>query len=587
MTQMMGAGIDPGGAEPVWLRKYPADVNWRKTISPAPLTSLMDHAVKTFADRPAVDFLGKILTFAEIGRMVGQAAKGLQQIGVKPGDRVGLFLPNTPYSIVYYYAALTIGATIVNFNPLYALREIEHQVNDSGTRVMVTLDLAVVYDKVHELLGKTCLERIIVCPMAGVLPFPKNLLFPLVKGKEIGKVEKSARIVQHKALMQNDGRYAPVQIDPETAVAVLQYTGGTTGVPKAAMLTHANLMVATEMQHAWTMTGEDALLKRGEETMLLVLPLFHIYALSPCFLRAVDAGWHVILHPRFDAATVLRDLSACKVTIFPAVPTMYTALLALPEFRQADLSALKTCASGGAPLPVEVRDAFERATGVPVLEGWGMTETSPAGSGSLAVDGYRTPRGSCGLPLPGLILEIVDLNDPERLLPPGQTGELCIRGPNVMKGYWKRPDATAEAFAGGRFHTGDVGYLDEDGYAFIVDRIKDLIIAGGYNVYPRMVEEAVYLHDLVEECTVIGIPDEYRGQTVKAFVKLKPRAEEMDIEGWRSYLADKLGRHEMPAAVEYREELPKTPVGKLSKKELVAEEKAKWDAAGGDTRARA
>ncbi|MEN3161594.1 long-chain fatty acid--CoA ligase [Tistrella mobilis] len=570
MTQMMGAGIDPGGAEPVWLRKYPADVNWRKTISPAPLTSLMDHAVKTFADRPAVDFLGKILTFGEIGRMVGQAAKGLQQIGVKPGDRVGLFLPNTPYSIVYYYAALTIGATIVNFNPLYALREIEHQVNDSGTRVMVTLDLAVVYDKVHELLGKTCLERIIVCPMAGVLPFPKNLLFPLVKGKEIGKVEKSARIVQHKALMQNDGRYAPVQIDPETAVAVLQYTGGTTGLPKGAMLTHANLHANARQLEAWF---PDA--RPGQERTMVVLPLFHVFAMTVCMNYSVLAGACMIMLPRFELDQVLETLAKKKPSLFPGVPTMYTAIAHHPKIREFDLSSINYCLSGGAPLPLEVKQTFEKLTGCTLVEGYGLTETSPV-THCNPFNGI-SKEGSIGLPMPGTTIEIVDLEDGETVLPQGSRGEICIRGPQVMAGYWNKPEETAKTMAGGRLHTGDVGYLDEDGYAFIVDRIKDLIIAGGYNVYPRMVEEAVYLHDLVEECTVIGIPDEYRGQTVKAFVKLKAGAHLTAAE-LTAFLKERLSPIEMPKQIEFRDALPKTLIGKLSKKELVQEEKEKYEA---------
>ncbi|MEN3161689.1 AMP-binding protein [Tistrella mobilis] len=562
---------------PYWASSYPPGIDWRLPWRPRAVTTVLASAVAEFGPKPMVSFGETSFTYAEIDRLSDRAAAGLARLGVGPGRQLGLYLPNTPVYPIMFFAAMKLGAIVVNMSPLDALRELRHKVEDGEVAVLVTLALPPFAETALKLADETGLGTLVMARRPDGLPGDGPVPLP-----------DDPRVRDYQDIIACTDPVTPAVIaDPAEEVAVLQYTGGTTGVPKAAMLTHANLMVATEMQHAWTMTGEDALLKRGEETMLLVLPLFHIYALSPCFLRAVDAGWHVILHPRFDAATVLRDLSACKVTIFPGVPTMYTAMLALPEFRQTDLSALKTCASGGAPLPVEVRDAFERATGIPVLEGWGMTETSPAGTASQARDGYRTPRGSCGLPLPGLILEIVDLNDPDRLLPPGQTGELCIRGPNVMKGYWKRPDATAEAFAGGRFHTGDVGYMDEKGYLYLVDRKKDMILSGGFNVYPRVIEEAIYEHPSVSEVIVIGVPDAYRGQSAKAFVKLKPGAEEMDIEGWRSYLADKLGRHEMPAAVEYREELPKTPVGKLSKKELVAEEKAKWDAAGGDTRARA
>ncbi|WP_188582344.1 long-chain fatty acid--CoA ligase [Tistrella bauzanensis] len=570
MTQMMGAEVQADAIDPVWLKRYPADVDWRQAFPPAPLTSLMDHAVATYGNRPAVDFLGKIMTYEQIGRLVDQAAKGLQQIGVKKGDRVGLFLPNTPYSIIYYYAALTIGATIVNFNPLYAPREIEHQVNDSGTRVMVTLDLAVVYDKAQALLGKTCLERIVVCPMAGVLPFPKNLLFPLVKCKEIGRIEKSARIVHHKGLVRNDGRFAPVPIDPETTVAVLQYTGGTTGLPKGAMLTHANLLANARQLEAWFPAGRP-----GEERTMVVLPLFHVFAMTVCMNYSILAGACMIMLPRFDLDQVLDTLAKKKPSLFPGVPTMYTAIANHPKIREVDLSSINYCLSGGAPLPLEVKHIFEKLTGCTLVEGYGLTETSPVTHCNPFTGVSK--EGSIGLPMPGTTIEIVDLEDGQTLMPQGERGEICIRGPQVMAGYWNKPEETAKTMSGGRLHTGDVGYLDEDGYAFIVDRIKDLIIAGGYNVYPRMVEEAIYLHDSVEECTVIGIPDEYRGQTVKAFVKLRAGAILTAAE-LTAFLKERLSPIEMPKQIEFRDALPKTLIGKLSKKELVQEETEKYKA---------
>jgi long-chain acyl-CoA synthetase len=273
---------------------------------------------------------------------------------------------------------------------------------------------------------------------------------------------------------------------------------------------------------------------------------------------------------------VVEDLHKKKITVFPGVPTMYAAINNLQNLKDYDLSSLKFCGSGGAPLPVEVQDKFEQTTGCKMIEGWGMTETAPAGTQTL-MDGERR-KGSCGLPLPGLIMEIVDVEDPLKVLGVNERGEICIRGPNVMKGYWNKPEATEEAFAGGRFHTGDVGYMDEDGFIFIVDRKKDMILSGGFNVYPRNIEEAIYEHPSVEECTVVGVPDEYRGQSAKAFIKLKPGASAISFDELKDFLKDKLGKHEMPAAMEIREALPKTLIGKLSKKELVEEEKKKYEA---------
>ncbi|GGB61282.1 dicarboxylate--CoA ligase PimA [Tistrella bauzanensis] len=568
-------------AEPYWAGSYPPGVTWRLPLKPRSVTGLLAGAVAKYGPQPLVSFGDATFTYDDIDRLSDRAAAGLRRLGVGPGRQVGLYLPNTPVYPIMFFGALKLGARVVNMSPLDAPRELRHKIEDGEVSVLVTLALPPFADTALKLLAETDVTDLVMARRADALPGDGPLPWPGGDDPHIHDLQD---------LLACSDPITPVDVaDPVNEVAVLQYTGGTTGVPKAAMLTHSNLVISTEMQNAWTMTGDEPILKVGDETMLLVLPLFHIYALSPCFLRSVDCGWHVVLHPRFDAATVLKDLVDRKVTIFPGVPTMYTALMGLPQFKTADLSCLRSCASGGAPLPVEVREAFERATGIPVLEGWGMTETSPAGTGSPMIEGYRAPRGSCGLPLPGLILEIVDLNDPLKLLPPGETGELCIRGPNVMKGYWKRPEATEDAFAGGRFHTGDVGYMDEKGYLFLVDRKKDMILSGGFNVYPRVIEEAIYEHPSVAEVIVIGVPDSYRGQAAKAFIKLKDGADELSLDALRDFLTDKIGRHELPAAVEYRDDLPKTPVGKLSKKELVAEERAKWAAtqAAAEQRARA
>ncbi|MDP6815501.1 MAG: AMP-binding protein, partial [Alphaproteobacteria bacterium] len=374
-------------------------------------------------------------------------------------------------------------------------------------------------------------------------------------------------------LIANDGRYEKPRLGPLTEeLAVLQYTGGTTGVPKGAMLTHANLVSATRQLQQWG-EGDEPILEQGKERVLVVLPLFHIYALTVIMLLGVAGGSEMILHPRFELDDVIRDLGRKRPTVFPGVPTMYTAILGHPKAGETDLTSLKFCNSGGAPLPPELQRQFEEKSGCRLVEGWGMTETcSPGTANHLSAE----PRaGSSGIPLPGIVIEFTDVDEPEKLLELGERGEICISGPNVMAGYWNKPEETAEAFAGGRFHTGDIGYMDDDGYVFIVDRKKDMILSGGYNVYPRNIEDAIYQHPAVAECTVIGVADDYRGQAAKAFVTLVEGAAPFTLEELREFLDDKLGRHELPAALEIRAELPKTPVGKLSKKELYQEEEAK------------
>ncbi len=564
---------------PFWQKSYPTGVEWQAPLKPRSLIQMMDDGVAKYGDKPFLTFMGKTYSYREIGELSTRFAKGLKGLGVGPGIQVGLYLPNCPFYPIAFFGILKAGARVVNYSPLDAARELTLKVGDSETDYLVTLSLNALYPNVAKLLGASRLKKVIVADLQDVLPFPKNFLFPLVKGKEIAKVPRDDRHVRFKDLLANDGQFAVHKVtDPAEEVAVLQYTGGTTGVPKAAMLTHGNLTITAQMYEAWT-SGAKSQLEAGKERLLLVLPLFHIYALSAAFLRALDAGWHIILHPRFELKAVLDDLVKYEISVFPGVPTMYAAIIAAPNISEYKLNHLKFCASGGAPLPVEVQDKFQALTGCRLLEGWGMTETSPAGTSNPLDPGMKPRRGSCGLPLPGLKIEIVDVDDPLKLLGTNERGEICIRGPNVMKGYWKKPEATEEAFLGGRFHTGDVGYQDEDGYIFIVDRKKDMILSGGFNVYPRNIEEAIYEHPAVAEVTVIGIPDDYRGQSAKAFIKLKDGVAPFTFDELKAFLKEKLGKHEMPAAMEIRAALPKTVVGKLSKKELVEEEMQKYEAA--------
>lgn len=559
---------------PFWEKSYPAGVTWAQNFQAKPIWTILDDAVARFAPNPCLDFMGKGYTYAAVSDLVDRAAKGFQQMGVGPGVHVGLFLPNTPHYVICFFAILKAGGRVVNYSPLDAERELRYKIEDSQTDIMVTLDLKALYPNIGKMLGTTRLKKVVVCRLPDVLPFPKNLLFPLAKGKEIAQVPKDDKHIRFTDLVANDGRYTPHPVkDPAEEVAILQYTGGTTGQPKGAMLTHGNITATVHMYGAWTEKNDSLQLEDGKERVLMVLPMFHIYGLSAVLLRMLTIGAQFFLHPRFELKAVIEDLHKKKISIFPGVPTMYAAIVNLPTLKDYDLSALKFCASGGAPLPVEVQDKFEQVTGHKMIEGWGMTETSPAGTQTIY--GGKRKRGSCGLPLPGIMIEIVDVDDPLKLKGVNETGEICITGPNVMKGYWNKPEATAEAFAGGRFHTGDVGYLDEEGYVFIVDRKKDMILSGGFNVYPRNIEEAIYEHPSVEECTVIGIPDQYRGQSAKAFIKLKPDAKPFSFDELKTFLKDKLGKHEMPAAMDIRDALPKTLIGKLSKKELVEEEKLK------------
>jgi len=553
-------------AEHPWLAKYPEGIDWAAPIPKMPLHHALDAAVASYPYSPALDFLGKRYSYDDLDDLAARAAAGLQRLGVEKGTRVGLFLPNSPCSVVMFYAVLRAGGIVVNYSPLYVERELVHQVEDSGTTVMVTMDLEALYPKMAKVLEKTALEKIIVGRMVDILPFPKNKLFPLVKRKDVAAVPRDGRHVRFADLIANDGEYTPVDVLPDD-VAVLQYTGGTTGVPKGAMLTHANLYANASQCLQW-FPG----VVHGGERMLVVLPLFHVFAMSVAMNMAVLMAAEMVLLPRFDLAQVLETIHKKKPSLFPGVPTMYTAINNSKDLKKYDLSSIKYCISGGAALPVEVKKTFEELTGCLLVEGYGLTETSPVATCN-PLHGVNKP-GSIGLPVPQTLIEFRSLEDPTKPVPHGEKGEICISGPQVMPGYWKNPEATAEVLTDGCLRTGDVGYMDDDGYTFIVDRIKDLILSGGFNVYPRNIEEAVYEHPAVAEAICIGIPDDYRGECPKVFVKLKEGGA-VNGDEMLDFLKDKLSKVEMPREVEFRAELPKTLVGKLSKKELVEEERKK------------
>jgi long-chain acyl-CoA synthetase len=538
-------------------------------LPPRLLTDLLDHAVATWGERTAIDFLGRRWSYAELGQLVDHAAKGLQDIGVKPGDRVGLCLPNTPYYVILYFATLRIGGIVVNLNPLYVERELSHLIKDSGAKVVATCDITAIHDRVTKVATDLGLEKLIVCPIAGALPFAKSIGYRIFKRRDIAHVPRDALHIQFHTLVESDAAPIPVAMKPDD-VAVLQYTGGTTGEPKAAMLTHANLTANSAQMIAFV--GDDA--SDEQERTLGVLPLFHVFALTSVLNYSVDTGAEMVLLPRFELKQMIDAVARTRCTQLLAVPTIYGALNGLSEKDFAKLKSVKRSISGGAPLPFDVRHRFEERTGTPVVEGYGLSEASPI----ITCNPLSQPPkdNSAGPAFPGTVIEIRDLEDPHKLMPQGERGEICARGPQVMKGYWNRPDADAEVFVDGALRTGDVGYLDEDGYLFIVDRMKDMILAGGYNVYPRTIEEALYEHPAVAEAVVIGVADKYRGQAPKAFVSLRS-GQQATPEELHDFLKDKLNKIEMPKAIEIRDSLPKTLIGKLSKKELIAEEQAKAD----------
>jgi long-chain acyl-CoA synthetase len=537
-----------------------------RPTAPRPIDSLLADAAGAYGNRPAISFLGRGWTYGVLETLVNHAAHGLQTLGVAQGTRVGLCLPNSPYAVIFYFAVLRAGGIVVNYNPLYVERELAHQIRDSGTEMMVTIDLALIYPKVAKVAVQTGLRKIIVCSMAEALPWLKGLLYRVVRRRDVATVADGALTVPYGTLMKNPGRPHAVHINPDD-IAVLQYTGGTTGVPKGAELTHANITCNCEQ----VVQGMGRIVP-GTERILGVLPLFHVFALTSVMNVAVQTAAEMILLPRFDLPDVLATITKMRPTMFPAVPTIYTALIEAAEKGAVDLSSIRLCISGGAPLPVETRQRFMALTGCELMEGYGLSETSPVVSFTPPGRVYKD--GSVGIPLAGTVVEIRDLADPAHLLAQGARGEICIRGPQVMHGYWQRPEETRHVMIDGALRTGDVGYLDEDGYLFLVDRIKDVIIAGGYNIYPRVLEEALYQHEAVKDAVVIGVPDPYRGQAPKAFVTLKEGHSATPTE-LRDFLKGYVSKIEMPREVEIREELPKTMVGKLSKKELVAEEAAK------------
>ncbi|MFD1362198.1 long-chain-fatty-acid--CoA ligase [Lentibacillus salinarum] len=549
-----------------WHVHYPDDIPTTIAYDEKPLDAFLASTAEQFPKKKALHFMGKEWTFADVYSQARKMAAHFQLLGLKKGDRVAVMLPNCPQAVISYYGALLAGAVVVQTNPLYKERELEYQLNDSGATFIVCLDILL--PRVTHVRGNTPLKHTIVTGIKDYLPFPKNLVYPFIQKKEynmVVKVEPSEDIHIWQTIMETGHEhYTPVDMDPKNDLALLQYTGGTTGNPKGVMLTHYNLVANVQMCRKWLYKAEP-----GKETVLGVLPFFHVYGMTAVMNMSIMYGYKMILLPKFDPEEVLKTIQKQKPTMFPGAPTIYVGLLNHPNLKKYDLSSIEACISGSAPLPVEVQEQFEKVTDGHLVEGYGLTESSPVTHANF-IWGKRV-NGSIGVPWPDTDSKIIMENGEEA--PVGEIGEVAVSGPQVMKGYWNNQEETDNVLKDGWLFTGDVGYMDESGYFYIVDRKKDMIIAGGYNIYPREVEEVLYEHEAIQEVAVAGVPDPYRGETVKAYVALKA-GHQIDEKQLNAFCRSNLAAFKVPRIYEFRDELPKTAVGKILRRQLVAEEKA-------------
>lgn len=550
------AALPPG---PPWLSHYPRTVDWLLDIPVRPVHALFDDAVHAFPDNPFLDFFGRQDTYAQAARLIARTATGLQKLGVGKGTKVGLFLPNTPYSVICYYAILKVGGTVVNYDPLSAERQLIRQIEDSQTEILITLDLAALYSKATAALAEGGLRHIVVCKFAQELPFFRSTFFRIMHWREISRPPDDKTHFLFDELIDNDGAYQPVEIAPLEDLAVIQYTGGTTGEPKGVMLSHQNLHANACQNRAWFTRAEP-----GRERLLAIVPFSHSFGMTAVMNLAVSLGGELVIFPRFKLKQMLRAIERKRITILVGVPTLFQAINQYTKLKRYDLSSFKICISGGDSLPTPVQKKFVEFTGCPLAEGYGLTECSPVVTCSNPLEGMERP-GSCGLPLPRTTVEIVSVERPDVMLPLGEVGEICVSGPQVMLGYWRQAEATHRSLVDGRFHTGDVGWMDDHGFLYFVDRLKEVISTHSYKVYPRNVENAIRQHPLVIDVTVIGLPDPKRGQVVKAYIVLAKDTQLSEVE-LRDFLADKLSPVEIPRLIEFRGSLPKSTMGKVLKR---------------------
>lgn len=556
--------------EKPWLKHYPSEIPHTVSYEGITLQQYLIDTAKQYPKKKALYFMGKELTYSQLYKEALKFANYLVEIGLKKGDRVSIMLPNCPQAVIGYYGTLLAGGIVVQTNPLYMERELEYQLSDSGAKFILCLDI--LYPRVRKVKGVTNIEHIIVTGIKDYLPFPKNMIYPFIQKKQYGIVVK----VEHKGknhlfsniMVYGNDREINVPVSPKEDLALLQYTGGTTGFPKGVMLTHENLVSNVVMCAHWMYKG-----KKGEEKVLGILPFFHVYGMTTVMNLSILQASQMILMPKFDAGDTLKTIQKKKPTMFPGAPTIYIGLLNHPDIKKYDLSSVEACISGSAPLPVEVQEKFEAVTGGKLVEGYGLTESSPVTHANFIWT--KRVSGSIGVPWPDTDAKIISLDTGEEVAPK-EIGELVVKGPQIMKGYWNKPEETEAVLKDGWLYTGDVGYMDEEGYFYIVDRKKDMIIAGGFNIYPREIEEVLYENEKVQEAVVAGIPDPYRGETVKAFVVLKEGVQCTEEE-LNDFARKHLAAYKVPRAYEFRRELPKTAVGKILRRTLVEEEKAKLE----------
>ncbi|ANU12771.1 Long-chain-fatty-acid--CoA ligase [Planococcus halocryophilus Or1] len=558
--------------EKPWLAHYPPEVPHTLTYPSMPVQEYLTQAYKKYPQKVAVHFMGKELSYEELYQSSMKFANYLQKLGIKKGDRVSIMLPNCPQAVISFYGILYAGGIVVMTNPLYTEREIVYQMNDSGAKAIISLDI--LFPRISKAIKETQLENVIVTGIKDYLTFPKNLVYPFIQKKQYGMTVKvEHRGINHlftEIMKTAQPTVVETPFDFEEDLALLQYTGGTTGSPKGVMLTHKNLISNATMCDSWLYKC-----KKGEETIMGIIPLFHVYGLTTVLILSVMLGNKMVLLPKFDPETALKTINKQKPTLFPGAPTLYIGLMSHPDIAKYDLSSIEACMSGSAPLPAEVQEKFEALTGGKLVEGYGLTETSPVTHSNL-VWGERI-KGSVGIPYPDTDCKIFQTGTTIPI-PNGEIGEIAIQGPQVMKGYWNKPEETAATIVDGWLLTGDLGYMDDEGHFFIVDRKKDMIIAGGFNIYPREIEEVLYEHEAVQECVVAGIPDPYRGETVKAYIVLK-EGYTVTEEELNAYCREQLASFKVPRVYEFRKELPKTAIGKILRRSLVDEEVAKQNEA--------
>jgi long-chain acyl-CoA synthetase len=544
-----------------WIDQYPRGVDWQGAIPVRPLWALLDDAAARFATRPFLDFLGRQWTYSDTAELVARAAFGFQRLGAVKGTKIGLFLPNSPYSVICYFAILKTGATVVNFNPLAAEEELMRQVEDSETEIMVTLDLKALSDKVAAARAKTRLRHIVICRMAPALPMAKSLIFRIGEREKMAKLPASSAHILFEDLINNKGAHRMVTIAPLLDLAVLQYTGGTTGDPKGVMLSHQNIYANTCQIRSWFTRAEP-----GRERLLAIIPFSHSFGMTAVMNFATSLGGELVLFPQFDLKLVLRAIERKCVTMLVGVPTLFGAINQHPQVQRYDLSSLKICVSGGDELPHEIQRKFLELTGCSLAEGYGLSECAPVVSCSNPLEGIDRP-GSCGLPLPQTTVEIVSQQDRTAILRPGEIGEICVSGPQAMLGYWREAEATRDCLVDGRLYTGDIGRMDADGFLYFVDRMKEVITVHGYKIYPRIIEDTIRRHPAISEVAVTAIPDSTRGQVPKADIVLV-KGSELSRERLREFLSDKLSPIEIPRFIDFHDALPKSAAGKVLKRRI-------------------